>query len=234
MVYSSLLCVIICGFLSGLFIPAIASRFGKILPADPGLVLAHLWHKPRPPKGNDVVRYALWQYKWKKLKCFSLCWGLIMAALWASAYVYIGPSFIGWTGGFLLIIGLLVAVDQQYFLLPDFFTVPLLFLGFGFATMTGLISPSDSFCGSVFGYLLCTLSVWLMNFIFKRAEFGAGDVKMVTALGAWLGYTSLNITLLLSFVFFSIWAMITHRRGGAFGPALGLAAVIMLFITYVK
>lgn len=231
---TSFLYVIICGFLSGLFIPAIASRFGKVLPADPGLVLAHLWHKPVKPRGDDVIRYALWQYKWKKLKFFSLCWGLIMAALWACAYVYIGPSFIGWTGGFLLIIGFLIAVDQQYFLLPDFFTIPLLFLGFGFAVSTGLLSVNDSFYGSVFGYLLCTLSVWIMNYIFKKAEFGAGDVKMVTALGAWLGYTNLNITLLLSFIFFAIWGMITGRRSGAFGPALGLAAIIMLFITYVK
>ena len=217
-----------------MFIPAVASRFGTVLPADPGLVLAHLWHKPVPPKKKDAPRYALWQYKWKKLKIFSLCWGLIMAALFAGAYFCIGEAFIGWTGGFLLIIGLLIAVDQQYFLLPDFFTIPVLFLGFGFAVSTGLISPADSFYGAVFGYLLCTLSVWVMNFMFKRAEFGAGDVKMVTALGAWLGYTGLNIALLLSFIFFAGWAALTRRRSGAFGPALGLAAVIMLFATYIK
>ena len=230
----SFLYVMICGFVSGLFIPAVASRFGKVLPADPGLVLAHLWHKPVPPKRKEGVRYVLWQYKWKKLKLFSLCWGLIMALLFACAYIYIGPTSIGWTAGFILIIGFLIAVDQQYFLLPDFFTIPLLFLGFGFAVSTGLISPVDSFYGAVFGYLLCTLSVWIMNFMFKRAEFGAGDVKMVTALGAWLGYTSLNITLLLSFIFFTVWAIIMRRRSGAFGPALGLAAVIMLFATYIK
>ena len=234
MTYTSFLYVIICGFLFGLIIPAVASRFGKVLPADPGLILAHLWHKPRPPKRKEGKRYALWQYKWKKLKIFSLCWGLIMASLFACAYVYIGPSVIGWTGGFLLIIGFLIAVDHQYFLLPDFFTIPLLFLGFGFACTTGFLSPMDSFVGAVFGYILCTLSVYMMNFMFKHAEFGAGDVKMVTALGAWLGYTHLNITLLLSFIFFAAWAFITRRRSGAFGPALGLAAIIMLFVGYIK
>ena len=234
MTYTSFLYVIICGFLSGLLIPAVASRFGKVLPADPGLILAHLWHKPRPPKRQEGVRYALWQYKWKKLKIFSLCWGLIMASLFACAYVCIGPSVIGWTGGFLLIIGFLIAVDQQYFLLPDFFTIPLLFLGFGFASVTELLSPVDSFVGAVFGYVLCTLSVWIMNFMFKRAEFGAGDVKMVTALGAWLGYAHLNMTLFLSFIFFAVWAYVTRRRSGAFGPALGLAAIIMLFVCYIK
>ena len=234
MTYTSFLYVVICGFLSGLFIPAIASRFGKVLPADPGLVLAHLWHKPVKLRGDDAVRHALWQYKWKKLKIFSVCWGGVMASLFAGAYFYIGSAFIGWTGAFLLCIGFLIAVDQQYFLLPDFFTVPLLFLGFGFSVSTGLLSPMDSFIGAVFGYILCTLSVWIMNFMFKQAEFGAGDVKMVTALGAWLGYTNLNITLLLSFIFFAIWATIMRRRSGAFGPALGLAAIIMLFVTYVK
>jgi prepilin signal peptidase PulO-like enzyme (type II secretory pathway) len=157
-----------------------------------------------------------------------------MASLFACAYTYIGSAYIGWTAGFILIIGFLIAVDQQYFLLPDFFTIPLLFLGFGFATFTGMLSPSASFFGALFGYFLCTLSVWVMNLIFKRAEFGAGDVKMVTALGAWLGYESLNIALILSFVFFAAYASIVRKKSGAFGPALGMAAIIMLFIAYAK
>ena len=37
-------CVI--GFLLGVMVPSLAGRFGKILPADPGLVLVEMFHKP--------------------------------------------------------------------------------------------------------------------------------------------------------------------------------------------
>ena len=135
---------------------------------------------------------------------------------------------------FFITIGLLMAIDHQYFLLPDFFTIPLLFCGFGFSLATGFLTPWASFLGAVFGYALCTVSVWIMHLRLKRAEFGAGDVKMVTALGAWMGYEGLNITLALSFVFFAVWARLTHRKTGAFGPALGLAAILVLFGLYAK
>lgn len=225
--------VIIVGFFCGVIIPVVASRFGKILPADPGMVLAHLWHKPHPPKRQEGCRYALWRYKWRKMFLFSIAWAVVMAGLFAMASRLIGEDYIIWMGIFLAVVGLLIAVDQQYFLLPDFFTIPLLFLGFGFSVITNLITPLDSFIGALFGYILCTVSVFVMNF-FRKAEFGAGDVKMVTALGAWLGYASLNMTLLLSFLFFSIWSLKRKKTMGAFGPSLGIASIIVLFVTYSK
>lgn len=234
MTYITLIYIAVLGFLCGLPIPVVASRFGKVLPADPGLVLSLLWHKPRMPKNKISPRYALWRYKWQKMIIFSVCWGLIMAGLFACAGVYLGMNYLPWFGLFIVTTGVLMAIDHQYFLLPDFFTVPLLFCGFGFAVSTGFLTPWDSFIGAVFGYILCTLSVWLMHFRLKTAEFGAGDVKMVTALGAWLGYTGVNIALVLSFVFFAVWAGIVRKRTGAFGPALGLAAIIVLFGLYAK
>lgn len=233
MTYTTFIYTIIIGFLCGGLIPVTASRFGKVLPADPGLILANLWHRPRCPKIKTGNRYLLWRYKWRKMAVYSLGWALIMAGLFSCAYAFIGEDVLVWSCSFLFVIGLLMAIDQQYFLLPDFFTIPLLFMGFGFAVLTDMISPMDSFVGAVFGYILCTASVFVMN-LFRKAEFGAGDVKMVTALGAWLGYMPLNITLLLSFIFFAIWSVWQGKRTGAFGPALGLATIIVLFVTYSK
>ena len=234
MTYITLIFIMFLGFLGGMIIPVTASRFGKVLPADPGGILATLWHKPQIPKNRSNVHYCLWQYKWKKMLYFSFAWGIVMAGLFACSAVYLGPNHIVWIGAFLMTIGLLMAVDHQYFLLPDFFTIPLLFCGFGFSLATGFLTPWDSFIGATFGYVLCTVSVWIMHLRLKRAEFGAGDVKMVTALGAWFGYMGLNVTLLLSFVFFAMWAGLTRRKTGAFGPALGLAAIIVLFYLYAK
>lgn len=224
---------LIIGFLLGLSIPAVASRFGKILPADPGLVLATFWHKPHFPNSHDFKRAKLLKLKWFKLFCFSIIWGLFLMFLFWASYKFIGAQYIIWCGLFIYIVAVAMAVDQQYYLLPDFLTVPLLFLGFGFAIFSNLISPENAFFGALFGYTLSTLSVFIMN-LFRKAEFGAGDVKMVTALGAWLGYIGLNLTLVISFAFFSLWAIWRHKHTGAFGPALGLAAILILFFEYIK
>lgn len=221
------------GFLLGLSIPAVASRFGKILPADPGLVLATFWHKPHFPQAHNTKRAKLLKLKWIKISLFSIIWGVILMFLFGCAYKFIGAEYIIWFGMFLYIVALSMAVDQQYYLLPDFLTVPLLFLGFGFTIFTNLLTPQNAFFGALFAYALSTLSVFVMN-LFRKAEFGAGDVKMVTALGAWLGYMGLNLTLVLSFAFFSLWAIWRHKRTGAFGPALGLAAILILFFQYIK
>lgn len=223
----------IIGFFAGSLIPIIASRFGKILPADPGTVLATLWHKPHFPNRKSGYRYELLCYKWQKLFIYSICWGMIMGALFLCSYVFIGSASIFWIGSLLWTIGLSMAIDDQYYLLPDFITVPLLFSGFGFSLFGGLISPLNSFGGAVFGYLLCTVAVFMTRF-FRKTEFGAGDVKMVTALGAWLGYIGLNCTLVLSFLFFAVWAFVKKRKTGAFGPSLGMAGIIMLFYLYAK
>ncbi len=229
----TLLFVWIIGFFAGALIPVIASRFGKVLPADPGTVLATLWHKPHFPKRKSGYRYELLCYKWRKLMIYSVCWGLVMGALFLCSDVFIGSASIFWIGSLLWAIGLSMAIDDQYYLLPDFITVPLLFCGFGFSLFGGLITPISSFGGAVFGYLLCTAAVFMTR-LFRKTEFGAGDVKMVTALGAWLGYIGLNCTLVLSFLFFAVWSLVKKRKTGAFGPALGLAAVIMLFCLYAK
>lgn len=221
------------GFLLGLTVPVLASRFGKILPADPGLILASLWHKPHFPKTLNAGRQTRLKTKWKKIAVYSVCWAFILMGLFGVTYAFISQSYFIWLAVFLYMMALSMAVDQQYFLLPDFFTIPLLFLGFGFAVFSGLISPQDSFLGALFGYLLTTFSVFIMN-MFRPAEFGAGDVKMVTALGAWTGYMGLNYILVLSFAFFALWSFLAKKRAGAFGPALGVASILVLFFLYAK
>ena len=62
------------GFIIGISIPAIGSRFGKILPADPGLVFLTIWHRPKFPKVHDVIRARRLHQKWKKLIYFSIGW----------------------------------------------------------------------------------------------------------------------------------------------------------------
>lgn len=224
---------LVVGFLLGCTVPAIASRFGKILPADPGLVCAQLWHKPHFPKISNTNRTKLLMLKWRRLITFSVIWGIVLSVLYGGIYKCIQPDMFWFSCVFIYFVALLMAVDQQYYLLPDFFTIPLLLLGITAAFMVPVdgLSFADRLIGAWFGYLLSTVSVFIMAF-FKKAEFGAGDVKMLTALGAWFGVLGLNYTLVLSFCFFYICSVYKKRTTDAFGPALGSASIIIFFYLY--
>ena len=223
------------GLVLGLTVPSIASRFGKILPADPGLICAMLWHKPRFQKSTNPARVQLFKSKWKRLIIFSVIWGVVLMGLFGCVHVFIPSDMRVWGYIFIYITALLMTVDQQYYLLPDFFTIPLLLLGVTsayFSPFDGL-TMGERLCGAWFGYALSTVSVFVMSF-FKKGEFGAGDVKMLTALGAWFGIVGLNAVLVLSFVFFVCTAFLKRVRADAFGPSLGLAGIIVFFLIYTK
>lgn len=89
--------------------------------------------------------------------------------------------------GFLV---LLSAIDLEHRQLPDRLTLTLLWLGLLFS-LTGpaapFASPADAIAGAAAGYGL----LWLANAVWrrlgKRAAFGGGDLKLLAALGAWLG-----------------------------------------------
>lgn len=228
-----MMCLLITGFLLGLSIPVIASRFGKILPADPGLICATLWHKPHFPKAKTQAYQVKLKQKWMKMLYFSLGWGVVLSGLFVLADIFFQPEMLIWSCLFFYIVGLLMAVDHQYYLLPDFFTIPLLLLGITVAYFVpdSHLSFGEKLFGAWFGYLLSTVSVFVMSFI-KKGEFGAGDVKMLTELGAWFGMIALNLTLVLSFVIFAVTVFCKKKQADAFGPALGIAGILVFFLVY--
>ncbi len=224
---------VIVGFCIGGLMPIISSRFGKILPADPGMVLLRLFHKPHFPFTPNVDRRRHLVRKWLKLILHSFTWGCLMSILYMASSVFLVPQMGVWGMIFCTIICFCIIVDQQYFLLPDFFTIPLLLMGFSAATFVDDLPIEYSLVGAFFGYFVSVFSVFIMGLIHK-AEFGAGDVKMVIALGTWLGAPGLNFTLVLSFMLFALRILLKVKRSGAFGPALGFASLISFFIIYAK
>jgi len=219
------------GFFLGLTIPFVASRFGKILPADPGHILLHLWHRPHFPKVPDVARARQLYRKWRKLGTVSVLWGASLAILFFAAQVLLPDPVALWSMIFITLICFCIQVDWIFCLLPDFFTIPLLILGFGASAFMPALSPMDSFIGATLGYLIAVLAVMLLSFS-RSSEIGFGDVKMMTALGAWLGATGLNFALMLSFFLFAIPATLRTRKQGPYGPALGIAGIVAFFYVY--
>ncbi|MBF2734644.1 MAG: prepilin peptidase [Betaproteobacteria bacterium AqS2] len=125
------------------------------------------------------------------------------------------------------------AIDLRSYVLPDILVQPLLWLGL-LVNMAGLYVPlPDAVLGAAGGFLaLFALSEGSAIFLRKRM-MGAGDSKLLAALGAWLGWQELLGVLLLAAATAAVAGVAARllRRGSsiiAFGPYLGLAGFAVL------
>jgi leader peptidase (prepilin peptidase) / N-methyltransferase len=98
----------------------------------------------------------------------------------------------------------LTFIDLDTQLLPDDLTLPLLWLGLAaslWGPVEGVPLPVDT-RSAIVGALAGYLSLWSVYHLFRLATgkegMGYGDFKLLGALGAWLGWTSLLPIVLLS------------------------------------
>lgn len=110
-----------------------------------------------------------------------------------------------------------IDIDTQ--LLPDDLTLPLLAIGLGLSLFTadasGAPIPVDS-RSAIIGALAGYLSLWSVTKLFylatRKEGMGAGDFKLLAALGAWLGWQMLLPIILMS---------------AAVGATVGLALIVV-------
>ena len=138
---------------------------------------------------------------------------VLTALLFAACGWHFGaqPQVLLWCGLVATLIALaLIDVDTQY--LPDDLTLPLLWAGIVSAALGWLpIRLGASVGGAVAGYL----SLWLVFHAYRlirgKEGMGAGDFKLLAALGAWLGWQLIPSIILLS---------------SAVGAVVGIALVV--------
>lgn len=129
----------------------------------------------------------------------------------------------------------LTFIDLDTFYLPDSITLPLLWLGL-LLNINGTYTPLP---GAVIGAAAGYLSLWGVYWIFKWATgkegMGYGDFKLLAAIGAWLGWQMLPLTILLSSLVgavIGIGLIVFAGRGRSvpipFGPYLAIAGMIAL------
>jgi leader peptidase (prepilin peptidase)/N-methyltransferase len=129
----------------------------------------------------------------------------------------------------------LAAIDFQARILPDAIVLPLLWLGL-LANLHGRFVPlADGVIGAAVGYTSLWIISRLYQFIRKRDGMGDGDLKLLAALGAWLGWRMLAPIVLISSVVAisaTVIAVWSGRRSAAdalpFGTALAVAGWICL------
>ncbi|AKU13534.1 MAG: A24 family peptidase [Pseudomonas sagittaria] len=154
--------------------------------------------------------YAAWHF------------GFGLAALGALAFV--------WT----MIALAFIDLDTQ--LLPDSLTLPLLWLGLALNLGGTYSDISASVIGAMAGYLALWSVYWLFKLATGKEGMGYGDFKLLAAIGAWLGWQMLPLTILFSSlvgaaVGISLIVFARHGRNVPipFGPYLAAAGVLAMF-----
>ncbi len=129
----------------------------------------------------------------------------------------------------------LSGIDIKTQLLPDNMTLPLLWLGIIFNLFDTYTDLSSSVLGAIFGYLALWSVFHLFKLITGKEGMGYGDFKLLAALGAWLGWQSLPLIILLSSavgavigIFMIVIKLQERSQPIPFGPYLALAGWIAM------
>lgn len=151
------------------------------------------------------------------------------------AHFGLGISFFGY---FIFAAALLsiIVIDLYHQIIPDVISLPGIIVGLLFSFINPHVYWLDSLIGLLCGGGILYAIAWGYYVVRKQDGMGGGDIKLLAALGAWLGYQSL-----LFIVFFSsftgaiigIIALKVQKSGSntriPFGPFLSIAALIYLF-----
>ena len=141
---------------------------------------------------------------------------------------------------FLIVISV---IDFNHKIIPDSLSLILLISGliysfiFSSQSVTSFfIEPVDSISGIFMGYCLLFI-IYKIHFTLTGKEgLGFGDIKLLAALGAWIGWKLIPLVLFLAAVFGLIYALsimfikkININESIPFGPFLALSAWVTLF-----
>lgn len=146
----------------------------------------------------------------------------------------------GWpAAAAMVLVAALVAlcfIDLDTQLLPDDITLPLVWAGLLVNLFGTFTSLNSAVIGAIAGYLSLWSVYWVFKLVTGKEGMGYGDFKLLAAIGAWLGWQILPLTILASSAVGAVAGitLIVFARHGRnipipFGPFLGAAGVISLF-----
>ena len=213
-------------------------RYNLMTPAS---ACPHCGHKIRAYENIPIFSYIFLQGRCSSCKAaISMRYPIVEVLSGMIA------AYIGWRFGFTMAMGgalvfawsliALTAIDIDTQLLPDDITLPLLWLGL-LVNLNNVFAPlSSAVIGAAAGYISLWAVYWLFKLTTGKEGMGYGDFKLLSAIGAWLGWKMLPIVILLSSLVGAIVgiALILFARHGRntpipFGPYLAAAGLIALF-----
>ena len=145
---------------------------------------------------------------------------------------------------FFSILLVLSVIDFRKYCLPDVLTISLIWIGLLYNLQFNFDFIKNSIWGAIIGYLALYIIGEFFSSIYKQRAIGGGDLKLFSALGAWIGWELLPLTYFFASVIGILLALTTwwirnkkrhpnrkkrplSRYRFQFGPALASAGIIL-------
>ena len=241
------------GLVVGSFLNVVAHRLPRGLSLiSPPSACPQCGHSIRPWENLPVVGYLLLggrcRYCRQRISPTYPLTEAATAVLTATVAAVVGPSL--FLAPALLFTWWLIAltrIDLDLQLLPDRLTLSLALLGLIFSLAgwwipglagesgKGLGSPVESLLGIAVGYGILLGAAWAYGRATGQEGLGGGDLKLLGALGAWIGPVAALLALFLAALLGSVVGglMLLLRGGGRrlaipFGPFLAFGGWVLL------
>ncbi|MBB1162666.1 prepilin peptidase [Aquariibacter albus] len=145
------------------------------------------------------------------------------------------PVLLAWAG-FVAVLIAAAGIDWDTTLLPDSLTQPLLWAGLVVAALGWTLPLDQALWGAVAGYGALWTVFWLFKLVTGKDGMGAGDFKLLAALGAWLGPAMLLPVVLAASLIGALVGLglkaggqLREGRYVPFGPFLAGAGLLVLY-----
>lgn len=140
----------------------------------------------------------------------------------------------------LIITWMILLFDYKYYIIPDYLSYALIWIGLIFSTLNlTLVNSTTSIYGAVAGFM----SLFIISFIGKivkgQEAMGGGDLKLLAGLGAFIGFKAIlpiiGISAFVGILTFIIFKYIHKNKESneknmlPYGPALIISFWIFLF-----
>ena len=229
-------------FSTGFFIPVLSRFLMKFYPCSMhsyfGDILKFYFNKKR--RKQKLNKHKLNILK-KRYLFNKILWGTLYLILFTLLDILI-PNYINsnypLTLLFILLflLGFSSNIDARCRLIPDIITFPMLMTSFLIASYTqnnGIfttlnISTLDSIYSAIGAYILC-FALALIFYFKNPYSFGGGDVKLISAISAFIGFANLSWILIFSFIIALFMLILKKERYVALAPLVFISFIIWIF-----
>ena len=147
---------------------------------------------------------------------------------------------------FIFILIIISVIDYRYRIIPDILSIPLIFIGLIFSLINRFLGSNlilkfgNSFLGILCGIIIFYLIGIIGEKFFKKEVLGGGDIKLVGAIGSFLGLNAMLISIFIGSLIgtlFSIILIYGFKKSKwndyiPYGPFLSLGSIIYLLFFF--
>jgi leader peptidase (prepilin peptidase)/N-methyltransferase len=162
---------------------------------------------------------------------------ILTGALTVALWLQLGPTLA--FAGYLAFAAALVTItfiDLDHQIIPDVISLPGIVVGLLVSLVSPLVTPADAVLGVLVGGGSLLAVAWTYRLVRGHDGMGGGDIKLLAMIGAFLGWQSLFVTVMVASIVGSVIGIATmlYQRADTrlaipFGPFLAGGALVYLF-----